>query len=137
MPEPFAFTLPVTLDEVDVAEDEHIDLERLRQMAPQLAEWSDAQLAGAWADFSRDLRGISWSDTSSVDCREFLAFLMVKKLFPHVDAWAVGYEAFQQFGRDEPWVSWPEVMWPAWVRAGSAGRSGLAILTKLIERNPT
>lgn len=113
----FPFTVPDAHDEVDLFEEERIGIRRIRQDAPQLAEWSDAQVADAWGDFSRDLRGLSWSDPSCIDARDFLAFVMVKELFPEVDARAVGYEAFQQLGRDEPWMSWPEAKWPTWTSA--------------------
>lgn len=114
MPQPFVFTPAEISDPIELDAAETRDIEVIRRSAPQLAGWSDSQLADSWEEYSLDLRGVSWSRPSGTDSKQFLAYLLVKKLFPHVDAWAVGYEAFQQLGRDEPWVIWPEVKWPAW-----------------------
>lgn len=110
----FVFIPSDSPDSPELFDEERLDIRRIRQAAPQLADWSDAQVADLWERFSRDLRGLSWCDSRHVDIRQFMAFVMVKQLFPKVDAEVIGYEAFQLLGNGEPWVTWPEVQWPAW-----------------------
>lgn len=116
--ESFSFTAPGRLEPLAqryFAVDMRADVQRLREVFPQLKAWPSEELAEAWGDFSRDLRGLSWCDPNPIEGPQFLAFLMVVQLFPHVNPWTIGYEAFKQLGGDEPWVTWPDVKWPAWV----------------------
>ncbi|WP_304350833.1 hypothetical protein [Comamonas testosteroni] len=114
MPAQYVFT-PNEISEAFVPDAIEVnDIQVIRRLAPQIACWTDSQIADSWQEYSQDLRGLSWSSPSSSDSKQFLAYMMVKKLFPHVDAWACGYEKYEQLGQDEPWVKWPQFNWPSW-----------------------
>jgi hypothetical protein len=116
MTQAFEFTRPASVgNDSDLTEEDRADLQRLRELCPRIHQWSDDELADAWSDFSRDLRGLSWYDPLQLEPGDLLAFLMVRKLFPEIDAHAVGYEAFRSLGVVEPRARWPQVTWPSWV----------------------
>lgn len=88
MSQSFSFTAPGRLAPFAhgyFAEDMRADAQRLREVFPQLKASPSEELAEACGEFSRDLRGLSWCHPGPIEGPQFLAFLMVVQLFPHVE----------------------------------------------------
>lgn len=83
------------------------DIQRLRNLYPELSHWRDLAFGFAWGDYSQDIYAVSWADWIVERDNGFLAYIYVRSKRPGFKFGGTGLfdSDIWQFGEKEPWKS--------------------------------
>ena len=92
-------------------------ISQIRAGHPELSEWGDLAIGGAWGAYSQDILAVTWVDWIEGRDPAFLAYIYVSQLVPGFNFGGTGlYDAeVEELGDQAPWLGQEHVA-PVWTR---------------------